>query len=40
MLIKNATLVTWGSPNQMLADQAGLRACLCYEVTDRDGPKR
>lgn len=21
-------------------DQAGLRACLCYEVTDRDGPER
>ena len=21
-------------------EQAGLRACLCYEVTDRDGPER
>ncbi|MCI0392304.1 MAG: putative aminohydrolase SsnA [Acidobacteria bacterium] len=21
-------------------EQAGLRACLCYEVTDRDGPKK
>jgi putative selenium metabolism protein SsnA len=21
-------------------EEAGLRACLCYEVTDRDGPKR
>jgi putative selenium metabolism protein SsnA len=30
-----------GSLDQIAAavDQAGLRACLCYEVTDRDGPQ-
>lgn len=30
-----------GSLDQIASavDQAGVRACLCYEVTDRDGPK-